>query len=547
MADSKVDESSKRWEAVQKKAFLHWVNSQLKKGNEPTIESLEEGFSSGVSLIALIEILTGKAVTMKYTKSPKLRVHKINNCFIALKFLSEDCGLKGLTVSAENIVNGEPLSQLLGFCWMLLRTYQGVVVDAAKGQSFEQGLLNWLKTKLAGYSDINLDDGFKSESFVNGKTMLALINEFDNSLLDYGSYKPGDKLKNCTDGLKIGEEKANVPALMEAGELSAGKVSEKNLVLYYSLWFNAFKDRDAGVSKESLIKKIKELEERIRELMAENETLRNGKHTLEVTVEELTAKLNALQDQHSKLLMTHEETVKELNALKSTYLTEKKNLEMKLSELEENISLLKANSGDTVTQLQNAKDEITRERDALREELKNTRDQLTREKKELEAKNAELLANLNKSKKMREELEEIMKKQQENHSKSIHALRKHLLQHVHDMHVWKVFLEQDREYESEDLHIVMEAELEGMEFGEQVITLDTAITEENERLEKLLKERELEAAEVVSVNIGKKKHRVKKGLEAEAAAQKEAAGKPASPTIGSRAAASPAKTDAKKK
>jgi hypothetical protein len=149
--------------------------------------------------------------------------------------LSEYCGLKGLTVSAENIVNGEPLSQLLGFCWMLLRTYQGVVVDAAKGQSFEQGLLSWLKTKLAGYSDINLDDGFKSESFVNGKTMLALINEFDNSLLDYGSYKPGDKLKNCTDGLKIGEEKANVPALMEAGELSSGKVSEKNPLCFTTL------------------------------------------------------------------------------------------------------------------------------------------------------------------------------------------------------------------------------------------------------------------------------------------------------------------------
>lgn len=94
MADSKVDESSKRWEEVQKKAFLHWVNSQLKKGSENPIESLEEGFSSGVQLIALLEILTGKTVTLKYTKSPKLRVHKINNCFIALKFLSEDCGVR---------------------------------------------------------------------------------------------------------------------------------------------------------------------------------------------------------------------------------------------------------------------------------------------------------------------------------------------------------------------------------------------------------------------------------------------------------------------
>src|SRR4051812_10184712 len=94
MSDSKVDEGSKRWEEVQKKAFLRWVNSQLKKASEEPISSLEEGFSSGVQLIGLLEVLTGKAVTMKYTKSPKLRVHKINNCFIALKFLSEDCGVR---------------------------------------------------------------------------------------------------------------------------------------------------------------------------------------------------------------------------------------------------------------------------------------------------------------------------------------------------------------------------------------------------------------------------------------------------------------------
>jgi len=411
------------------------------------------------------------------------------------------------------------MTQVLGFCWMLLRSYQGVVVDG-KGQSFEQGLLNWLKEKLKSYSDISLNEGFKSESFMNGKAILGLLNEYDANLIKYGSYGTSDKLGNCTVGLKTGEEKCNVPALMEAGELSSGKVSEKNLVLYFSLWFNAFKDLESGASKESLLKRIKELEEKIRILTGENQQLHEKKDALEHTVEELTAKLNALQEQHKKLMLTHEETMRELSSLKSTYLQEKKALEARLTELTENITALKANSGDSVTKLQNAKDEITRERDALREELKATRDQLTREKKELEAKNAELAASLAKSKKMREELEEIMKKQQENHSKSIHVLRKHLLQHVHDMHVWKVFLEQDREYESEDLHIVMEAELEGMEFGDQVNTLDTAISEENERLAKLLKEREAEAAEVVSVNIGKKKHRVKKGLEADYAAQK---------------------------
>lgn len=239
--------------------------------------------------------------------------------------------------------------------------------------------------------------------------------------------------ENCTSGLTIGEEKANVPAIVDADELASGKVSEKNLVLYLSLWFNAFKEKDAGLSKDMLQKRIKQLEELVRQLTAENEALKADKGTLEVTVTELTEKLNDLQSKHDALLLTHEETSRELASLKETYLSEKNRLESKLTELEENIASLKGDSDESVTLLQNQKDEITKERDALREELRKTREELQKEKEELQAQNAELQASLNKSKKMREELEELLKQQQEDHSKSIHALRKHLLQHG-DLH-----------------------------------------------------------------------------------------------------------------
>lgn len=43
------------------------------------------------------------------------------------------------------------------------------------------------------------------------------------------------------------------------------------------------------------------------------------------------------------------------------------------------------------------------------------------------------------------------------------------------MHNWKIFLEQDKEYISEDLHIHMEAEIDDLDFEEQVMTLDSAI------------------------------------------------------------------------
>lgn len=53
--------------------------------------------------------------------------------------------------------------------------------------------------------------------------------------------------------------------------MSEGKTSDKNIVLYLSLWFNAFKELNAGISKDDLAKRLAELEERIKILTSENE------------------------------------------------------------------------------------------------------------------------------------------------------------------------------------------------------------------------------------------------------------------------------------
>lgn len=77
-----------------------------------------------------------------------------------------------MTVGAEDFVNGDRVNMILGFCWQLLRHFQ-VVPQQGEGEeglvSFEQGLLQWVKTMLKSYEDIDLSRGFKSESFQNGK------------------------------------------------------------------------------------------------------------------------------------------------------------------------------------------------------------------------------------------------------------------------------------------------------------------------------------------------------------------------------------------
>jgi len=78
------------------------------------------------------------------------------------------------------------------------------------------------------------------------------------------------------------------------------------------------------------------------------------------------------------------------------------------------------------------------------------------------------------------------------------------------MQTWKVYLEKDREYKPDPLNIISEEDCEKLPYRRQLFELNALVTGENRLLEKLIGERETEAAEVVAVNIGKKKRRIKK-------------------------------------
>jgi len=509
--------AAKKWEEVQKKAFTHWVNSQLAKRNE-SIDDLETGFSTGVQLITLVEVLSGQKITTKWTKKPKLKVHKITNCFIALKFLTEECQVKGLTISAEDIVNADRLSLILGFCWMLLRHFQEPAPTTGKGTSFEQNLLNWIKETLSGYKDLNFDSGFKSESFTNGKALLAMLNEYSPGAVDYNAHPASNKAKNCEVGLTLSEEKAKIPILIDPLELADGKVDEKNMVLYFSLWYNAFKEQQSGDSRESLLRKIKELEEKLRLLIAENEALKAAKQNLDLSTVDLRTKLKTETDEKTTYVNSKNDLEGKIKHLNDTYHAEKAALEKQIAELQANLQGLKSKQSGQTTALQNQKDELARERDAIREELKKTKDQLQKENEELQAKNDELLANVNRTKKLKEELEALMKKQDAANASTINVLRKHLLRHAKDMQSWRVLLESDREYVDDKVKIPDEAPIAKLPFADQIDALDAVAVTENRLLEALLRDREREVVEVVSVNMGKKKKRIKKGAELESEA-----------------------------
>jgi len=289
--------------------------------------------------------------------------------------------------------------------------------------------------------------------------------------------------------------------------------------LYLSLFYNAFKEKNQGDSRESLLRKLAELEAKFRQLQEENQELKNSKSLLENSQKDLQLKFSHSFETKSKAIETKSELDVSLSKLKETYASEKKTLGSKIKELTDEISLLKSSGDSSMTQLQNAKDAASKERDAVREELKKAKDQLTKEKEELMHQKDELEKSTARNKKLREDLESFKKTQQQNNEKCIAILRGHLLQHVKDISLWRTLLEADRLFTEDGVKLVTVDEIKGQALHEQVKSLDQAIVSDNKRLGKLVREKESEAAEVVSVNMGKKKKRIKKNDPMEALQQ----------------------------
>lgn len=92
-------------------------------------------------------------------------------------------------------------------------------------------------------------------------------------------------------------------------------------------------------------------------------------------------------------------------------------------------------------------------------------------------------------------LKEAVDARQRLELQGLDTLRKNLLEHLRDMNIWKGYLEQDRDYESEKIQIRAEAEISDRTFEDQLEYLSDALGSENKKLDELLAQRRVEEAE----------------------------------------------------
>lgn len=159
---------------------------------------------------------------------------------------------------------------------------------------------------------------------------------------------------------------------------------------------------------------------------------------------------------------------------------EKRAVTEKMTDLESELDLL-------TKKVASKEEELTQLRAKYEEQEKAYR-QLEKEKELLAKEVADL-------KDQYRRLKEAVDARQRLELQGLDVLRKNLLEHLRDMNVWKDYLEQDRQYESEKIQIRAEGEIADRPFEDQLEFLSGELSAENKRLDELLSQRRLEESE----------------------------------------------------
>ena len=228
---------SDEWKKVQEKTFTRWCNEQLKV-NDRSINKLGDGFSDGVNLIQLIEIISHKRIG-RYNKNTKIRAQKLENVQQTLDLLMAE-KVKLVNIRSADIVDGN-IKLILGLVWTLILHYQISLgfKDDKSGLTPKQALLKWLQEKLKDRPcgpPKNLTHDWK-----DGLRLAALCDELAPGLIpDADSLNPSDAAANVQDAIEQAHEYLDVPKLMNTEDIAANpNIDEKSMMTYLSEFIDA--------------------------------------------------------------------------------------------------------------------------------------------------------------------------------------------------------------------------------------------------------------------------------------------------------------------
>ncbi|KYR00721.1 alpha actinin [Tieghemostelium lacteum] len=224
----------KKWELTQRKTFTAWCNSHLRKVGT-SIESIESDFADGIKLSQLLEIISNDPV-FKINKTPKLRIHNIQNIGLCLKHI-ESHNVKLIGIGAEELVD-KNVKMTLGMIWTIILRFaiQDISIEEL---SAKEALLLWCQRKTEGFERVKVQNFHTS--FQDGLAFCALIAKHRPDLINYDSLNKDDKAGNLQLAFDIAEKELDIPKMLDVSDmLDVPKPDERSVMTYVAQYYHHF-------------------------------------------------------------------------------------------------------------------------------------------------------------------------------------------------------------------------------------------------------------------------------------------------------------------
>ncbi|KAM8920870.1 spectrin beta chain, erythrocytic [Pelodytes ibericus] len=240
-------------EAVQKKTFTKWVNSNLAFVS-CRISDLYLDLRDGKMLLKLLEVLSGEQLPRR-TKG-RMRIHCLENVDKALHFLKEK-RVHLENIGPHDIVNGNH-RLTLGLIWTIILRFQiqDIVIETkgSETRSAKDALLLWCQIKTSGYPNVNVRN-FTS-SWKDGLAFNALIHKHRPDLIDFERLKKSNARHNLEHAFTVADRQLGITQLLDPEDVFTENPDEKSIITYVVAFYHYFSKMKALAVEGKRIGKV---------------------------------------------------------------------------------------------------------------------------------------------------------------------------------------------------------------------------------------------------------------------------------------------------
>ncbi|XP_037072795.1 nesprin-1-like [Pollicipes pollicipes] len=254
-------------ERVQKKTFLNWINSYLKKHQPPLhMRSLIEDLKDGSRLLALLQVLSGQKLPVERGRVLK-RAHFLSNANTALQFLHSK-NIKLVNINPSDIVDGRP-AVVLGLIWTVILYFQieentraleqlarrsSVGAEPRSATATPTGpaprgpagpprggarrtLLHWARTATKSYG---IEVGDFGRSWRDGKAFVAIVHCINPTIIDVNATERMPTHDRLDTVFKVAEEDLGIARLLDPEDVDVPDPDEKSIMTYVAQFLHKY-------------------------------------------------------------------------------------------------------------------------------------------------------------------------------------------------------------------------------------------------------------------------------------------------------------------